>query len=131
MNAELLTLVRRPAGPVFLGQAGEAGHAEHSKTELGRVRALLGINRPREAQQLLQAIIAREPLNPEAMKLAEEVVGKQEATGMMMDVLENFADKNPDDLENRLRLARLQLKSLATGRGRARNGDSVERDRRR
>jgi hypothetical protein len=110
MNAELLTLVRRPQALYFWDKL-EKQAALSTQDELGRVRALLGINRPREAQQLLQAVIAKEPLNPEAMKLAEEVVGKQEATDMMMDVLKNFADKNPDDIENRLRLARLQLKS--------------------
>lgn len=110
MNAELLTLVRRPQALYFWDKLEKQGTLS-TDDQLGRVRALLGINRPREAQQQLQAIIAKEPLNPEAMKLAEEVVGKQEATGLMMDVLKNFADKNPNDIDNRLRLARLQLKS--------------------
>lgn len=114
MNAELLTLVRRPQALYFWDKL-EKQATLSTDDQLGRVRALLGINRPREAQQLLQAIIAKEPLNPEAMKLAEEVVGKQEATGMMMGVLKNFADKNPNDVDNRLRLARLQLKSSLPG----------------
>jgi hypothetical protein len=114
MNAELLTLVRRPQALYFWDKLEKQGTLS-TADQLGRVRALLGINRPREAQQLLKAVIAKEPMNPVAMKLAEEVVGKQEATSMMMDVLKNFADKNPDDMDNRLRLARLQLKSSQPG----------------
>ena len=114
MNAKLLTLVRRPQALYFWDKL-EKDTPLTVEDQLGRVRALLGINRPREAQQLLQAVIAKEPLNPEAMQLAEEVVGKEQATGIMMDVLKNFADKNPDDLESRLRLARLQLKSTRQG----------------
>ena len=110
MNAKLLTLVRRPQA-LHYWDSLEKQAPLTTEDKLGRVRALLGINRPREAQQLLQAIIVKEPLNAEAMKLAEEVVGKQGATGLMMDALRNFADKNPDDIENRLRLGRLQLKS--------------------
>jgi tetratricopeptide (TPR) repeat protein len=113
MNAEFLTLARRPEALHFLDQLERHGATKDSDKQM-RVRALLNLQRPKEASQLLEQILSNQVPSDVLMKLAEDVWGKSQKDDMLVKALKNYAEKHPDDRMHSLRLARIQIKSTSS-----------------
>ncbi len=108
MNAEFLTMARRPEAIHFLDQLELRGATKDTDRQM-RVRALLNLQRPKEASDLLETILNNQKPNEEIMKLAESVWGKNQKDDMLTKALKTYAEKHPDDRQHSLRLARIQI----------------------
>ncbi len=110
MNAEFLTLAKRPEALFFLDQLENRGATKESDNQL-RVRALLNLQRPKEASELLEQILNRQAPTDTTMKLAEDVWGKSQKDEMLTKALKTYGAKHPDDRQHNLRLARIEVGS--------------------
>jgi len=110
MNAEFLTLAKRPEALFFLDELEKRGVTKDLDRQL-RVQALLNLQRTKEASQLLEGILNDQKPNSELMRLAEAVWGKSQKDSMLTKALKTYADKHPDDRTHSLRLASVQIKS--------------------
>lgn len=108
MNAEFLTLLKRPEALHFLDQLELRGVTQDSDRQM-RVRALLNLQRPKEASELLEKLLNNEKPNDSMMRLAESVWGKSQKDDMLTKALKTYADKHPEDRQHSLRLARIQI----------------------
>lgn len=108
MNAEFLTLARRPEALHYLDQLEHHGKTKDSDKYL-RVRALMNLHRPKEASDLLEEILTKDKPSDALMKLAEDVWGKSQKDEMLTKVLKNYAEKHPEDRLHQMRLAKIQL----------------------
>jgi len=108
MNAELLTMISQNEAVYFWDKLAAVGTISLDD-EMGRVRALQHIHRDKEAAQQLEALLKKNPAEPRLMKLGEEVWGKQQSGGVLMQVLKDYSGSHPNDRGSRLRLLKLQL----------------------
>ena len=110
LNAQLLTAIGRSEALVYWGLLERQGSASVDDLK-GKVRALLRIGRPREARDLLMTLLADHPDDKDLPLLAEEVLGRQGANTVLLDLLKRHNASNPEDRDNALRLATAQLMS--------------------
>ncbi|TDU72934.1 hypothetical protein EI77_01400 [Prosthecobacter fusiformis] len=115
LNTEFLTAMRRPEALYFLDRL-EASGATELKDKQTRVKALINLNRGKEAATLLEQVLAESPTDLASMKLAEEVWDSSQKNSMLVKTLKAYAEKHPDDAAHGLRLAKIQTDS----------GDSTE-----
>lgn len=108
MNAEFLTLARRPEAIHYLDQLERHGKTQETDKHL-RVRALMNLHRPKEASDLLEEILTTNKPSDSLMKLAEDVWGKSQKDEMLTKALKNYAEKHPEDRLHQMRLAKVQL----------------------
>lgn len=110
MNAEFLTMAKRPESLFFLDQLEKRGVTTDSDRQM-RVRALVNLQRPKEASVLLEKLLVDQKPNQTIMKLAEDVWGKSQKDEMLKKAFKNFSEKHPDDRQHALRLASVLVKS--------------------
>ena len=130
INTEFLTAMKRPEALFFLDQLESAGATE-LKDKQTRVKALLNLNRNKEASDLLEQVLSEAPSDAHSMKLAEEVWGASQKEGVLLKTLKTYAEKHPEDAEHSLRLARIQTESsdpLEQSAGRRRAWEIAQKD---
>ena len=112
LNTEFLTAMRKPEALYFLDRLDQlqATTLQDRKT---RVHALRQLGRDKEAASLLEQLLVDNAPDEGLMQLAEEVWGKGTPATAMLTALRGYADKHPEDLVQRLRLARLLTRSEA------------------
>lgn len=110
LNAEFFTLMKREEAVYFHGKLEKSGKATVSDRQ-GKVRALLGVNRGKEASDTLEELMRSHAPNDAMFKLAEEVWGVKEKSNIVLDVLAAYCEKNPGDLQSALRLAKFRVAS--------------------
>ncbi len=110
LSAEYLTALKQPESLYFLDQLDRRGVTKESDRVL-RVRALMTLQRPKEASELLEEMLNKQMPTETLMKLAEQVWGKSEKDAMLTKSMSNYAAKHPDDREHALRLSRVQIAS--------------------
>ncbi|MEN3940593.1 hypothetical protein WJU23_04805 [Prosthecobacter sp. SYSU 5D2] len=110
LNTEFLTAMRRPEAIYFLDKLDQSGKTE-LKDKQTRVKALMNLNREKEAASLLEEVLAEDPSNTFSMKLAEEVWGSSQKNTILLKTLKSYAEKHPEDAAHSLRLARVQSES--------------------
>lgn len=108
MNAEFLTLARRPEALHYLDQLERHGKTKDTDKYL-RVRALMNLQRPKEASDMLEEILTKDKPSDALMKLAEDVWGKSQKDEMLTKALKGYAEKHPEDRLHQMRLAKVQL----------------------
>lgn len=110
MNAEILTLARKPEALHYLDQLDRIG-ATKSDDKVLRVRALMNLERPKEASELLEDLLNKQMPTEMLMKLADHVWGKSQKDEMLARSMRNYAASHPEDREHALRLARVEILS--------------------
>lgn len=110
LNTEYLTAMKRPEALYFLDKLDKKG-ATTLQDRQTRVRALLHLNRGKEASDLLENLLDSAPSDALSMKLAEEVWGDSRQNSQLLRALKAFAVKHPEDQAHSLRLARIQADS--------------------
>ena len=110
MNAEILTMARRPEALYYLDQLDRIGATQENDRVL-RVRALMSLDRPKEASELLEDVLNKQVPTDQMMKLAETVWGKSQKDEMLAKSMRNYAARHPEDHEHALRLARVEIMS--------------------
>lgn len=110
LNTEFLTLMKRNEAIHFLDRLDKKG-ATTPADKMVRVRALLNLNRNKEASAVLEDLLSDQPLTDSLMKLAEAVWGERQQGTMLLSVLKKYTAKHPDDRPNLLRLAQVQVES--------------------
>lgn len=113
LNTEFLTAMRKPEALYFLDRLDQLG-ATTLQDRKTRVRALLQLNRDKEASTLLEQLLSENAPDEGLMKLAEEVWGEGTPGAPLVGALRAYADKHPEDLNHRLRLARILSRSDST-----------------
>jgi len=113
MNAQLLTSIGYKEANYFWEKLEKQGSFSKTDQE-GKVRALLRSSREKEARQQLERLITDYPSDAEVLKLAQEVWGKQQTSGIVMKVLKDYVIKHPEDKDAALRLSRFKLQSGVT-----------------
>ncbi|MCX6856537.1 MAG: hypothetical protein NTV80_16720, partial [Verrucomicrobia bacterium] len=89
MNAEFLTMAKRPESLYFLDQLEKRGVTNDTDRQM-RVRALVNLQRPKEASDLLEKLLTDQKPNQTMMKLAEDVWGKSQKDEMLKKAFKNF-----------------------------------------
>ena len=107
LNTEFLTAMRRPEALFFLDKLETAG-ASGLKDKQTRVKALINLNREKEAATLLEELLAEDPTDSLSMQLAEEVWKDSQKTSILLKTLKSYAEQHPDDVAHSLRVAKLQ-----------------------
>jgi len=110
LNSEFFTLMKREQSLYFLDKLREKG-AETLEDKMRRVKALKNLNRDKDAEKELEQLLRQEPTSAALAKLAEEIYGKKQQNTALLNIMRGLADKNPDDRESQLRLARVQVES--------------------
>ena len=110
MNAEILTLAKRPEALQFLDQLDRIG-ATKEEDRVTRVRALMNLDRPKDASVLLEDLLNKQMPTDQLMRLAERVWGSSQKDEMLAKSMRNYAARHPDDREHALRLARVEIMS--------------------
>jgi hypothetical protein len=110
LNAEILTMAKRPEALHFLDQLDRLGATNDSDRAL-RVRALMSLERPKEASDLLADLLNKQMPTETLMQLADHVWGKSQKDEMLSKSMRNYAESHPEDREHALRLARVELLS--------------------
>jgi tetratricopeptide (TPR) repeat protein len=110
LNTEFLTSMRRPEALYFLDKLDRSGNTELADKQT-RVKALMNLNREKEAASLLEEVLAEDPSNPLTMKLAEIVWGSSQKNSVLLKTLKSYAEKQPEDAAHSLRLAKVQAES--------------------
>ncbi len=108
LNAEILTAARRNEAIYFLEKLEKLQASTDSDKQL-KVRALLNLNRNKEASQSLEDLLANAPASEAMMKLAEDVWGVRQQDSTLLNVLKRYARRHPDDKANLIRLAKVQV----------------------
>lgn len=114
LNSEFLTVMKRPESLHLLDRIERLGATTPSDRQM-RVQALVNLNRPKDASQLLEKILHNETPNSKLMKLAEDVWGKSQKDEMLIRSLRTYAEKHPEDREHSLRLAKIQAAAKQPG----------------
>lgn len=107
LNSEYLTAMRRPEALYFLDRLEAKGVTQIADRQT-RVKALVNLNRNKEASSLLEEVLTAAPNDSASMKLAEEVWGSSQKNAVLLKTLKGYAEKHPDDLAHSLRLAKVQ-----------------------
>lgn len=110
LNTEFLTAMKRPEALFFLDQLDGTGASE-LKDRQTRVKALLNLNRTKDASDLLEQVLSEAPSDALSMRLAEDVWGANQKDGILLKTLKTYAERHPEDAEHSLRLARTQTES--------------------
>lgn len=110
INAEFFTLMGQQHALYFVDKLKDMG-AETLEDKMRRVRALKSLKRDKEADAELERLLRTEPDSLPLAKLAEEVWGKTSKHALALKVLEEVVSKNPNDVENIIRLGRAQVES--------------------
>lgn len=110
LSAEYLTALKQPESIYFLDQLERHGATKDSDRVL-RVRALMTLQRPKEAGEVLEDMLNKQMPTDTLMKLAEHVWGKGQKDAMLTKAMTNYAKRHPEDREHALRLARVQMAS--------------------
>lgn len=110
LNSEFFTLMKREHALYFLDKLKDQG-AETLEDKMRRVRALKNLNREKDAGKELEKLMREEPASTAVAKLAEEIYGQKQQNTALLNIMRNFAEKNPEDKESQLRLARVQVES--------------------
>jgi tetratricopeptide (TPR) repeat protein len=110
LSAEYLTALKQPESIYFLDQLERHGATKEGDRVL-RVRALMALQRPKEASEVLEEMLNKQMPTDTLMKLAEHVWGKSQKDAMLTKAMTNYAERHPDDREHALRLARVQIAS--------------------
>lgn len=116
LNTEFLTAMKRPEALFFLDKLEEKGATELKDMQT-RVKALINLNRGKEASTLMEEVLKKAPSDPLSMKLAEEVWTTNKKNSILLKTLKSYGDEHPDDAAHALRLAKVQIDS----------GDSTEK----
>lgn len=110
LNSEFFTLMKREQSLYFLDKLREQG-AETHEDKIRRVKALKNLNRDKDAQKELDLLLRQESASPALAKLAEEIYGKKQQNTALLNIMKGLSDKNPNDHDSLLRLARVQVES--------------------
>ena len=108
LNAQFLTKMKRQEAVYFNELLEKKGKATIEDREL-KVQALMNLNRQKEAADLLMKRMKTSAPSDATFQLAESVWGGREQSSIVLGVLKDYCDKNPEDLTSRLRLAKMQL----------------------
>lgn len=115
LNTEFLTAMKRPEALFFLDKLDQKGATELKDMQT-RVKALINLNRGKEASTLMEEVLKKAPSDSVSMKLAEEVWSSNKKNSILLKTLKDFAGEHPEDDAHNLRLAKIQTDT----------GDSVE-----
>jgi tetratricopeptide (TPR) repeat protein len=110
LNAEFFTLMKREHALFFSDKLKDLG-AETLEDKMRRVKALKNLNREKDATKELERLLREEPPSPALTKLAEEVFGKKQQNTALLGIMRSYSEKNPEDMDSLLRLARVQVES--------------------
>lgn len=110
LSAEYLTALKQPESLYFLDQLERRGATKDSDRVL-RVRALMSLQRPKEASEQLEEMLNNQMPTEAMMRLAEQVWGKSQKDAMLTKAMSNYAERHPEDREHALRLARVRIAS--------------------
>ncbi|MBV6500038.1 MAG: hypothetical protein CJBNEKGG_02505 [Prosthecobacter sp.] len=110
LAAEYLTGLKRPEALHFLDQLDKQG-ATTDQDRMVRIRALMNLNRPKDASILLEEMLSKQGADEKLMYLAESVWSKSQRNEILIKTMKAYADKNPANLEHSLRLAGVQISS--------------------
>lgn len=110
LNAEFFTLLKRDEALYFWEKLAKA-NGKTQEDDVQHIRALVNANRAKEAQQKLQTTLADHPADDQTLKLAQDLFGRQEYVTNLLPQLSRYAEQHPDDRQNLLRLAQLQIDS--------------------
>ncbi len=110
LNAELLTAARVGAALHYWNELEKRGSLSLDDKR-GKVLALLRSGQQRDARNLWEQLVRENPSDKNVLALADEVIGKQRGSDIVVDVLKKFVSENPADRDTSLRLATLQLQS--------------------
>lgn len=110
LNAKFLTLMKRQEAVYFHERLEKQGTATAEDVQL-KVRALMNLNRTKEASDTLNKLMKNAPPTDAVFKLAEDVWAGKEQNDVVLNVLKDFCEKHPIDNESHLRLAKLQVAS--------------------
>lgn len=130
LNAEFFTLIKREEAIYFWEKLAKT-NSTNEADEVLHIRALVNANRAKEAQQKLETRLAENPADDQVLKLAQDLFGKQDYVANLLPQLEGYAKLHPDDRQNLLRLAQLQIDSglnAEVNKGLATLWELVERD---
>lgn len=110
INGEFLTLMKRQEAVYYLEKLEKQGKATADDQQI-KVKALLNLNRKKEASDTLTKLMRTTAPNENMFKLAEDVWGARERSNVVLQVLSEYCRQHPDDLESLLRLAKFQIVS--------------------
>ena len=113
LNQQFLTLMKRQEAVYYSELLEKQGKATAEDVQT-KVRALMNLNRTKEASDTLQNLMRKSPPTDATFKLAEDVWGGREHNDVVLDVLKDYCAKHPIDNESLLRLAKIQAASPAT-----------------
>lgn len=108
LNAEFLTLMKRQEAVYFHDLLEKSGEATAQDAE-GKIRALMNLNREKEASDALANLMKTAPPSDGMFKLAESVWGGTEQNAIVLNVLKEYCAKHPNDFESLLRLTKFQV----------------------
>lgn len=114
INGEFFTMMKRNEAIYFLEKLEDQGAATSSDIQL-KIRALMNTGQKKEAEFELEKLLKSEPLSESLMALSEELWGVRDQNSNLLPLLADYVEKNPNDLENRLRLATVQVNSSLPG----------------
>lgn len=109
-NAKIFETVRPETTLWMINQLKDKG-AETLEDKMRRVRALMKLNRSKEATAELETLLRSEAPSEALMQLSEEIWGARQQNPTVLKMMEEFAQKNPDDLDSSLRVAKIQIAS--------------------
>ncbi|MBX7206833.1 MAG: hypothetical protein K1X78_00860 [Verrucomicrobiaceae bacterium] len=107
-NAEFLTKMRRQEAVYFSDLLDKQGKATAQDVQT-KVRALMNLNRTKEASDTLNKLMRNSPPTDSIFKLAEDVWGGTKQSEVVLTVLKEYCAKHPTDNESLLRLAKFQV----------------------
>lgn len=110
LASEYLTGLKRPEALHFLDQLDKHG-ATTDQDRMVRIRALMNLNRPKDASLLLEEMLGKKGADDKLMYLAESVWGKSQRNEILIKTMKAYADKNPTNREHSIRLAGVQISS--------------------
>jgi hypothetical protein len=110
LNFEYFTLMKRDTALYFYDKLKNLGVLTPTDQQL-HVRCLMNLGKPKEASVALEELMRAEQPTESLMKLAEEIWGQREQNKPLLNVLRIYTAKHPEDAENALRFAKVQLVS--------------------
>lgn len=111
LNAKFLTLMGRQEAVFFHELLDKQGAATTEDVQL-KVKALMNLNRTKEASDTLGKLMKNTAPTDAIFKLAEDVWGgRGQQNDVVTKVLRDYCEKHPTDNESHLRLARILVAS--------------------
>ncbi len=110
LNAQFLTAMKRQEAVYFNELLEKQGKATAEDRQL-KIRALMNLNRTKEASDTLTRLMKSSPPTDAVFKLAEDVWAGRDHSSVVLNVMKEYCAKNPTDNESLLRLAKLQIKT--------------------